>query len=94
MPLNRDSSAVDRFDVSGMVLITFTLHHLSIGLMNKPAGVLNGLLRRHVKTPVRHVHHPQTIIASAVNRFGHHHDLIEGHRYCALMPKQNHSAGI
>ena len=47
-----------------------------------------------MKAPVRHIHHPQTIVATTVNRFGHHHDLIEGHRHRALVSKQNHSSGV
>ena len=94
MPLHGDPGAVNRFDVAGVILVALALHHFSIGLVHKAACILNRLLRGNMKAPIGHIHHPQTIVAAPINRFGHHHDLIEGHRHGALVSKQNHSAGI
>ena len=87
MPLNWDPSTIDRLNISRVVLVTLTFHHLGVGFMDKPPSIFNGLLRRHVKTPVRHIHHPQSIVTAAVDCFGHHHDLIEGHSNGTLVAK-------
>ena len=47
-----------------------------------------------MEAPIGHIHHPEPIVTAAINRFGHHHDFIEGHRHGALVSKQDHPAGI
>ena len=94
MSLHGDPGPVNGLNVAGVILVTLTFHHFSIGLVHKAACILNCLLRRNMKAPIGHIHHPQTIVTAPINCFGHHHDFIKSHRHGALVPKQDHPAGV
>ena len=80
MPLHRNTRLDDSFNVPCVVLVAFALHHFSIGTSNKSTGILDRLLGRHVKTPVRHINHAQTVLAASVNGHRHHHDFFKRYR--------------
>ena len=47
-----------------------------------------------METPVRHIHHTQTIFTATINALSHHHDLVKGDRYSTFVPEKNHTACV
>ena len=87
MALDRNARLHDRFDILGVMPVTFALHYFGVGLVHESAGVGDGLLLGHVEAPIRHVDHAQPVFRAAVDGLRHHHHLVEADGDRALMPE-------
>ena len=77
-----------------MMPVALALHHLGVRLVHEPPGVRDRLLGRGVEAPVRHVDHPQPVLRAPIDGLGHHHHLVEGDGHGALVPEEDHAAGV
>ena len=77
MALHRDARLHDGFDELGVVLIAFAFHDFGAGLRDVLGGVVDRLLRRQVKTHVRHVHHAQPVLRTALDGLRHEQHFLK-----------------